>query len=131
MLPGMRYWVMALSTPWLKRAAHLFRSAPNRFVWQEYSNSRPPIPYGTPLAFKHVTEWSSINLAYKVAVEASYGRGAASIFWYDIFDLISGVFENIETEFDRRAGAAYEDKQIGKNGDLPEYAELLKKISAQ
>ena len=35
--------------------------------------------------------------------------------------LVTGVFKNIADEFYRRFGVPYEDEQVIKNGDVPEY----------
>lgn len=41
---------------------------------------------------------------------------------YATIATVSGVLKNVNDEFYRRVAAPYEDKQIAKNGDVPEYA---------
>jgi hypothetical protein len=40
---------------------------------------------------------------------------------YATIATVSGVLKNVNDEFYRRVAAPYEDKQIAKNGDVPEY----------
>jgi hypothetical protein len=40
---------------------------------------------------------------------------------YGTIATVSGVLKNVNDEFYRRVAAPYEDKQIAKNGDVPEY----------
>jgi len=41
---------------------------------------------------------------------------------YATIATVSGVLKNVNDEFYRRVAVPYEDKQIAKNGDVPEYA---------
>ena len=118
LLPDIRYWIMALSTGWLKRVALLFRTNFAGVV-AEHEKSRDHIPFGTSRVFKHLTEWVLVRLAAAVAPDQSK----------DASDLISGVFEHMDSEFYRRVGFAYEDKQIVKSGDVPKYKEWLDYIA--
>lgn len=47
-------------------------------------------------------------------------------YWH--FVAVSGILSNVETEFYRRVAIPYEDVQIQKNRDVPEYLELNKTI---
>jgi hypothetical protein len=40
---------------------------------------------------------------------------------YATIATVSGVLKNVNDEFYRRVAVPYEDKQIAKNGDVPEY----------
>jgi|SRR5580658_438605 hypothetical protein len=40
---------------------------------------------------------------------------------YATIATVSGVLKNVSDEFYRRVAAPYEDRQIAKNGDVPEY----------
>jgi hypothetical protein len=40
---------------------------------------------------------------------------------YSTIATVSGVLKNVGDEFYRRIAEPYEDKQIAKNGDVPEY----------
>jgi hypothetical protein len=40
---------------------------------------------------------------------------------YGTVATVSGVLKNVNDEFYRRVAAPYEDKQITRNGDVPEY----------
>lgn len=62
------------------------------------------------------------------AVSRIIGKFARSTLRYWNVALITGVLENIKQEFYRRAASPYEDQQIGKNGDVPEYEEIVNKI---
>jgi hypothetical protein len=120
MLPDVRYRVMALSTGWIKRAAKLFREnkLAYEYVLMKYDAERSPIRFDSDCAFKQVTEWVAVRLACYVAPDNSI----------DASDAISGVFEHLDAEFYRRIGGPYEDMQIEKNEDLPQYKKLLVKI---
>jgi len=48
---------------------------------------------------------------------------------YENLNAAIGVLECAKLELYRRIAAPYEDKKITANGDLPEFAELLKKIA--
>lgn len=124
--PAMRYWAMALSTGWLNRVANIFAKEPISEIEKSYYTLvRTPFSRGLPpfgseeCLFKHITEIVCVLLACRVAPDNSQ----------DSSDFIAGVFRHIDIEFYRRAGAVYEDKQIKKNGDLPEYRDLLAKIA--
>lgn len=43
---------------------------------------------------------------------------------YPKIAIITGVLENIQQEFYRRAASPYEDKKIAENGDIKEYRKL-------
>jgi hypothetical protein len=40
---------------------------------------------------------------------------------YGTIATVTGVLKNVNDEFYRRVAAPYEDKQVAKNGDVPEY----------
>ncbi|MEK7567014.1 MAG: hypothetical protein AAB527_02690 [Patescibacteria group bacterium] len=48
---------------------------------------------------------------------------------YKVIAMLTGVFKNVSDEFYRRIAAPYEDKQAKKNGDIPEYDELLDEMN--
>ena len=54
------------------------------------------------------------RLISRVMGDISYGKIA----------IITGVLENINQEFYRRAASIYEDKKILENGDIQEYKKL-------
>lgn len=54
------------------------------------------------------------RLISRVMGDISYGKIA----------IITGVLENINQEFYRRAASTYEDKKILENGDIQEYKKL-------
>lgn len=116
-LPEMSYWAFAITTGWIKRIAELFREVPLSRVISVHEEERNHIPFGSKRAIKHIVEWVAVRIACASAPDQSQ----------DARDLISGVFEHIDTEFYRRICGPYEDAKIRKNGDLPQY-ELLKII---
>lgn len=62
------------------------------------------------------------------AVSRLAGKFALLTLRYWTVALLTGVLENIKQEFYRRVASPYEDKQIEKNSDVPEYKELAEKI---
>ena len=71
-------------------------------------------------AFAGLLNYTCTSLAMRV-IEARFGR-----IRYGTIATVTGVFKNIGDEFYRRVAAPYEDAQIEKNGDLPEYEMLAK-----
>jgi hypothetical protein len=65
-------------------------------------------------AFAGVLNYTCTRLAMRVIPAKRYWTIA----------LVTGVFKNIADEFYRRVGVPYEDEQIAKNGDVPEYKEF-------
>jgi hypothetical protein len=47
---------------------------------------------------------------------------------YSEINAVSGVLQKVAAEFDARVTRPYEDQKIWQNGDIPEYAEIAKKI---
>lgn len=118
--PVFKYWMTALSTGWLKRAVFLFKVyRPSEVMALGGYEDLSTLPFGTDRLWKHLTELVAVRLACLVAPDDSV----------DASDLIAGVFEHIDTEFYRRVVSIYEDQKIEESGDLPEYQELLKRIS--
>jgi len=62
------------------------------------------------------------------AVSRLAAKFALSTLRYWTIALLTGVLENIKQEFYRRVASPYEDKQVLKNGDVPEFEELARKI---
>ena len=48
---------------------------------------------------------------------------------YETLNSVAGVLYRIQSENDRRITDPYEDVKITENGDVPEYAELQKRIA--
>lgn len=62
------------------------------------------------------------------AVSRLVGKFALLTYRYWTIALLTGVLENIKQEFYRRVASPYEDRQVIKNEDVPEYDELTKKL---
>lgn len=50
---------------------------------------------------------------------------------YHTIARVTGVLENVKTEFYRRLGVPYEDEAIEKNGDVPEFERIGAIIDGQ
>ena len=66
--------------------------------------------------------------ALNYAVSRLIGKFALLTFKYWTVALLTGVLENIKQEFYRRVMDPYEDRQMERNEDVPEYEELAKRI---
>ena len=73
-------------------------------------------------AFAGLLNYSCTSLAMRV-VEGRFGR-----LRYGTIATVTGVFKNVADEFYRRVAAAYEDRQIAKNGDVPLYESYARRI---
>ena len=122
LIPDVRYWVMAISTGWQNRIGNLFNAFPLDEIEEYHEDVRDEIPFGNPkkgdLIFKHLSEWVMVRVAVRTASDNSR----------DSSDIISGVFRHLDTEFYRRVGIPYEDKQIVKSGDVPAYKRWISKV---
>ena len=67
--------------------------------------------YGYDGAFAGLLNYAVTRLALKVMPDKRY--------W--VIAIVSGVMRNIADELYRRFAVPYEDEQIAKNGDVPEY----------
>jgi len=50
---------------------------------------------------------------------------------YHMIARVTGVLDNVSSEFYRRLAIPYENEAIEKNGDLPEFKRILATIDAQ
>jgi hypothetical protein len=73
-------------------------------------------------AFAGLLNYACTSVAMQV-VETRFGR-----LRYGTIATVTGVFKNVADEFYRRVAAAYEDRQIAKNGDVPLYEAYARRI---
>lgn len=78
--------------------------------------------YGYDGAFLGLVNYSVTRLVTKILLD-NFDRPR---YWHS--PAIRGVLQDIGDELYRRVFVPYEDHQIAKNGDVPEYLELLKRI---
>jgi hypothetical protein len=76
-------------------------------------------------AFAGLLNYSCTRLALAV-VRRRFGH-----LRYWLIAALSGVFQNISTEFYRRVAVPYEDRQMTQKGDVDLYQEYIKEIEAQ
>ncbi|TAK05519.1 MAG: hypothetical protein EPO39_10670 [Candidatus Manganitrophaceae bacterium] len=70
---------------------------------------------GNDAAFAGLLNYTCTRLALQV-VRLQFGKMR-----YWLIALITGTFQNVAQEFYRRVAVPYEEKQIGKNGDVDLY----------
>lgn len=69
--------------------------------------------------------------ALNYAISRLIGTLALENLRYRSIAVITGVLENVKQEFYRRIAVPYEDKQIEKNTDVPEYENIIGRIKKQ
>jgi hypothetical protein len=77
---------------------------------------------GNDAAFAGLLNYTCTRLALQV-VRPQFGKMR-----YWIIAAVTGTFQNIAQEFYRRVGAPYEERQIGKNGDVDLYKSFSEEI---
>ena len=76
-------------------------------------------------AFAGLLNYACTRLALAV-VRRRFGR-----LRYWLIAALSGVFQNIATEFYRRVAVPYEDLKMAESGDVELYQEFVKEIEGQ
>lgn len=77
---------------------------------------------GNDAAFAGLLNYVCSRLALQV-IHLQFGKMR-----YWLIALVTGTFQNIAQEFYRRVGVPYEEKQIGKNGDVDLYKRFSEEI---
>jgi len=77
---------------------------------------------GNDDAFAGLLNYTCTRLALQV-VHLQFGK-----IRYWLIALVTGTFQNIAQEFYRRVGVPYEEKQIGKSGDVDLYKRFEEEI---
>ncbi len=77
---------------------------------------------GGEAAFAGLLNYTCTRLALQI-VRLQFGK-----IRYWLIAVVTGTFQNIAQEFYRRVAIPYEEKQIGKSGDVDLYAKFAEEI---
>lgn len=75
--------------------------------------------YGYPGAFAGLVNYACTRISL----------GSLPVIRYWTLAILEGIFGHLAKEFYRRIVALYEDKVIGKNGDVKEYVDIINHIN--